>query len=117
MYMMLKVISVVGETCITVEDGERIYKIIHPELSFGKDVTLDFTGVSIFASPFFNAAIGQLLQDVPVEHLKSHLHFIGLSPHGNHILTRVIDNAKRYYTSPHFRDSVEKVLAQQAQDL
>jgi hypothetical protein len=115
--MMLKVISIIGENCITVEDGEQIYQLIHTDLSKEQDVTLDFTGVSIFASPFFNAAIGQLLRDVPPQHLQSHLNIVGLSPHGNHILTRVIENAKRYYTNPHFRDSVEKVLAQQAQDL
>lgn len=117
MHMMVKVISIIGENCITVEDGEQIYQLIHPDLSKGQDVTLDFTGVSIFASPLFNAAIGQLLRDVPLQHLKSHLHFEGLTPHGNHVLLRVIENAKRYYTNPHFRDSVEKVLAQQAQDL
>jgi hypothetical protein len=115
--MMLKVISIIGENCITVEDGEQIYQLIHTDLSKEQDVTLDFTGVSIFASPFFNAAIGQLLRDVPPQHLQSHLHFVGLSAHGNHVLTRVIENAKRYYTNSHFRDSVEKVLAQQAQDL
>jgi hypothetical protein len=115
--MMFNVVSAIGENCITVEDGERIFQLIHPEISKEQDVTLDFTGVSIFASPFFNAAIGQLLRDVPLQHLQSRLHFVGLSPHGNHVLTRVIENAKRYYTNPHFRDSVEKVLAQQAQDL
>jgi len=115
--MMLNVNSTVGESCITVEDGERIYQIIHPELAKGHDVTLDFAGISIFASPFFNAAIGQLLRDIPVQVLHSNLHFEGLSFHGNHVLIRVIDNAKRYYTNPHFRDSVEKILAQQAQDL
>jgi hypothetical protein len=115
--MMYNVVSVVGENCITVEDGERIYQLIHPELTRECDVTLDFSGVSIFASPFFNAAIGQLLRDMSVENLKLHLHFEGLSAHGNHVLVRVIDNAKRYYTNPHFRDSVEKILAQQAHDL
>ncbi|MFA5332399.1 MAG: STAS-like domain-containing protein [Methanoregula sp.] len=114
--MMIKVVSAVGENCITVEDGERLYQNIHPKLSVGQDVTLDFTGVSVFASPFFNAAIGQLLRDVPVETFQSHLHFVGLSAYGNHVLGRVIDNAKRYYTNPHFRDSVEKVLAEQAND-
>ncbi|MFA5269956.1 MAG: STAS-like domain-containing protein [Methanoregula sp.] len=115
--MMFNIASTIGENCITVEDGERIYTMIFPLLSKGQEVTLDFSGVAIFASPFFNAGIGQLLRDLPAEQLSSHLHFQGLSAHGNHVLTRVIENAKRYYTNPHFRDSVEKVLAQQAHDL
>lgn len=114
--MMVRVVSAVGENCITVEDGEKLFLSIHPELSNGQDVTLDFTGVSVFASPFFNAAIGQLLRDVPAENLQSHLHFFGLSAYGNHVLGRVIDNAKSYYTNPRFRDSVDEVLAGQAND-
>ncbi|MBD2542537.1 STAS-like domain-containing protein [Planktothricoides sp. FACHB-1370] len=32
--------------------------------TFGRPVELDFAGVEIFASPFFNFAIGQLLRDI-----------------------------------------------------
>jgi hypothetical protein len=117
MSMKLKIVSIIGDTCITAEDGNRVYDIIHPELVKGREVTLDFNGVEIFASPFFNAAIGQLLSDVKIKQLHSHLQFEGLSSHGNHVLNRVIENAQQYYTNPRFRDSVERVLAQQAHDL
>lgn len=117
MYMMLKVVPITGQNCITVEDGEQIYKKIHSEIIKGHDVTLDFTGVEIFASPFFNTAIGQLFRDLNSTQINSNLHFIGLSSHGNHILKRVMENAQKYYKNSRFRDSVERVLAQQALDL
>jgi hypothetical protein len=115
--MQLNVISFTGENCITVEDGEQLYQKIHPEILKGNRVDIDFSGVKIFASPFFNAAIGQLLMDLQPEQLHAKLHFIGLSQHGDHVLRRVIENAKKYYTNPHFRESVEKVIAEQAHDL
>jgi len=117
MHMEVKIRSYIGENCITVDDGERLYQKIHNEILKGQRVDVDFSDVKIFASPFFNAAIGQLLKDLPREQLKSLLHFIGLSSHGDHVLRRVIENAQKYYTNPHFRESVEKVIADQAQDL
>jgi len=115
--MKLKIASTIGKNCITTDDGERIYRIIHPELIKGHDVTLDFSGVEIFASPFFNAAIGQLLSDIKIRKLELHLQTTGLTQHGTHVLNRVIENAHNYFTNPHFRESVEKVLAQQSIDL
>ncbi len=115
--MILKISSTIGDTCITVEDGNRVYDIIHPQLVKSRDTTLDFTGVKIFASPFFNAAIGQLLSDIKIKQIHSHLQIVGLSPNGEHILNRVLENAQRYYTNPSFRNSVDKVLAQQITDL
>jgi hypothetical protein len=112
--MMLNVVSITGENCITVEDGEQVYQIIHPEIFNKHDVTLDFNGVEVFASPFFNAAIGQLLRDIQLEQIQTYLHITGLSDHGNHILKRVLANAQKYYSNPHFKNAVEKVLAEQA---
>jgi hypothetical protein len=115
--MILDIVSTVGKNCITIEDGEQVYRLIHSELIQGHDVTLNFTGVDIFASPFFNAAVGQLLSDITSRQLQLHLLCIGLSEHGEHVMKRVMENAQKYYTNPNFRDSVDRVLAQQAQDL
>ncbi|WP_292870942.1 STAS-like domain-containing protein [Nostoc sp. LPT] len=38
-----------------------MYALVYPELLAEHQVELDFAGVEIFASPFFNFAIGQLL--------------------------------------------------------
>lgn len=51
--------DLIGENCITLDNGQRVYDQIHPELVAGRSVEVDFTGVSVFASPFFNAAFGR----------------------------------------------------------
>ena len=60
----------IGEDAITLDDGQSIYQQIKPELLAGHEVELDFDGVSVFAAPFFNAAIGQLLKDLRPEELE-----------------------------------------------
>ena len=61
--MKLSIKDKIGPRCIIKEDGQKIYDAIHESLKQGETVTLDFDGVTQFASPFFNFAIGQLLKD------------------------------------------------------
>jgi len=101
----------VGEDAITLDDGQSIHERIKPELIVGHEVELDFDGVSVFASPFFNAAIGQLLKDLRPEDLNRLLRVLNLNSTGYEVLRRVIDNAKKYYAaSPDYREAQAKVL-------
>lgn len=101
-----------GDDAITLDDGQSVYQQIKPELLAGHEVELDFDGVSVFASPFFNAAIGQLLKDLKAEELNRLLRVKNLNSTGHEVLRRVIDNAKKYYASPNYREAQTKVLEQ-----
>jgi len=102
--------DVVGENCITLSDGQVIYDRIYPELSSGRSVLLDFEGVRVFASPFFNAAIGQLLRDLAPEDLNQKLKISNLSATGRSALRAVIRNARGYYADPEIARVVDEVL-------
>lgn len=93
----IKVFNEVGEYAITLDDGEKIYARIHPLLMAEESVQLDFEQVLIYASPFFNAAIGRLLKDIDRDTLNQKLRFEHLTPVGRMVLKQVIDNAKEYY--------------------
>jgi hypothetical protein len=106
--------DLVGPNCITLEDGEQVHRRIHPELLAGHRVELDFADVEVFASPFLNAAIGRLLQDIKREDLNRLLVIRHMSPSGMQVLKRVIENAKAYYTDPDLRRAVDAILTEQA---
>lgn len=91
--------DLIGQNAVTLDDGKKIYDLIHTSLVHGNKVELDFNGVEIFASPFFNAGVGRLLDDLQPETLNSHLRFEHLSEIGSRVLRRVIVNAKEYYAS------------------
>jgi len=112
--MDLKIKDFVGERCITMDSGKRVYELIHPLLKNGESVHLDFEGVRIYASPFFNIAIGQLLKDLKSDDLNRLLKIDGMSNDGNMVLRRVIENSKEYYTNPNSRKAVDEVLLKQA---
>lgn len=100
----------IGENCITMEDGQKVYAQIHPRLQAKENVELDFAGVKIVASPFLNAAIGQLLRDTTPDDLNSYLRILNLSLTARPILRRVIENAKAYYSSDEMREAVDEVI-------
>jgi hypothetical protein len=102
--------EIVGENAITLDDGQGVYDQIEAALSAGEVVELDFSGVAVFASPFFNAAIGQLLRDHSADDLNRLLRITGLNSAGYDVLRRVIENAKRYYASADYREAQSRVL-------
>jgi len=108
--MKILVRAIVGEDAITLEDGQAVYDQIHPELRAGRAVELDFEGVGVFASPFFNAAIGQLLKDLEANDLKRLLRVENLNEVGAALMRRVIENAQRYYSSGDYRAAQARVL-------
>ena len=106
--------EITGEFAISFDDGQQLFDLIHPQLLVEQTVELDFEGVTVFASAFFNVAIGQLLQDISSDTLNEKLIIKHLSPHGETVLAQVIDNANLYYSDPAHRQAVDTVMEEYA---
>lgn len=112
-----EIYRIIGENCMTPDEGQEIYNLIHDELLANRPIEMDFTGVKICISPFFNFAIGQLLKDIEPETLNQLLTVSNLNAVGNQVLKLVIYNAKRYYSDDTFRQAVDRVLTRQAEEM
>lgn len=95
--MQLSVHEYVGENAITRELGRPLYERIRPALLDGDRVCLDFEGVKVYASPFLNAAIGQLYRDLTSDQLNERLKLRNLTRAGCDTLRVVITTAKAAY--------------------
>lgn len=93
-----RIFDIVGENCITMEDGEKVFALIFPELKAGNSVDMDFSGCKIFVSLFFNHAVGRLLKDFSADDLNRLLSFSNIDAVGKETIQGVIKNAKRYYS-------------------
>jgi hypothetical protein len=102
--------QLIGNYGITLDDGDTLYNVLYPLLQQGSSLTVDFQDVTIFASPFFNAAIGRLLASFSAGFLKENLKPINLSLAGEGLLERVIMGASDYYSNPATRAAVDRVL-------
>jgi len=112
--MRLVIRETIGARCIVAEDGQKLHDAVVALLRDKEDVFLDFSGVRQFASPFFNFSIGQLLNDVSEDDLRSFLHLEGLNETGRIVVERVIANASRYQNNEDYRKIVDDILEQQA---
>jgi predicted nucleic acid-binding OB-fold protein len=93
----IEVSSLVGKNAISMQSGSQLYREIQSALEVEDQVELNFFGVELFASPFFNSSIGFMLKDSSIEKLQRSLSFTNLSDVGRHLLNHVIENAIRYY--------------------
>jgi hypothetical protein len=112
--MNLNVFAMTGEYAITLDDGQQVFDNLLGALREEERVTLDFSGVKIVASPFLNAAIGQLLRELDADFLNTHLRIENLPVTARPLLRQVIDNARRYYADPTYRQAVDATIAEQA---
>ena len=112
--MRLSIKDQIGPRCIIKEDGQRIYDAIHGALQNGETVILDFKGVSQVASPFFNFAIGQLLNDIAEADMCRLLQIEYLNETGRLVVERVIENAAKYHGDKDYCKIVDDILEQQA---
>lgn len=109
--MRIHVAQAVGPLCITADDGATIYELIDASLSANRPVAIDFAGCEIFASPFFNSAIGPLVQTYEAALLNTHLSFENLTPDAMDLMRRVIENAREYHEKPEIRSVVDAHVA------
>ena len=100
---MIVVVDLVGENCVTPEDGELVFEALRRQIETGQETILDFTGVKVFASSFFNTAIGKLYGEFSPDQLNALLKIKNLTDDGRTILKRVIENSKRYYADEKLR--------------
>ncbi|HEY9625910.1 MAG TPA: STAS-like domain-containing protein [Coleofasciculaceae cyanobacterium] len=112
--MKLKIYELFGENCMTQQAGQLLYEKIYPELKANQVIELDFEGGKRFLSVFFNFAIGQLLYDIQSEDLEQLLFITNLSPVGQQIYDRVLENAKQYYSNAEYRHAVDEMVQEQS---
>jgi hypothetical protein len=115
--MRIQVKPISGEFAIDMDNGQRLYDRLVKALRESTDVVeLDFEGVKVYATPFLNSAIGQLLRIFKAEELRSRLEFKNMADHGLSSVKRVVDSAKEYYTNEDLRRSIDRVQQKHAED-
>lgn len=97
--MRISIVELVGKNALTPSDGKALCELLLPELRAGNRVEVDFGGVAVFASPFFNWGIARLLAEFSAEQLNDMLRVVNLSQNGDRTLRRSIENAKEYYAA------------------
>ncbi|MCX3308053.1 DUF4325 domain-containing protein [Pantoea eucalypti] len=114
--MNISIKEFIGPRCILKDDGQKLFDMVAPHINDREQVTLDFSNVKMFASPFFNFSIGQLLNAFPQSDLSGLLHLENLDPVGHSIVDRVVENVSRFNSNVDYKRIVDEILEQQAKE-
>lgn len=90
--------EMVGPNAISMNSGQKIRDEILRQWDRHEKISLNFDGIDVFASPFFNASVGALLKDRSIEQLQEKLEFVSVSEHGRRLINLVIQNAIKFYS-------------------
>ncbi|MER8437823.1 STAS-like domain-containing protein [Mesorhizobium sp. M1312] len=100
--------------CVSTSDGQKVYEVVQRHVASGDRVTLSFSGISRMTTAFLNAAVGQLYNEFPEEHIRKHLAPpIDAEPWHLTRLKLVVDRAKIFFTRP---DIVANAISSHAED-
>lgn len=97
--------------CLTGAAGEKLLHVMQPQLEQGASVCLDFTGITMFASLFFNNSITKLLKDFSPENIKERVRIINLNETGKKALARSLEVGGVFYNlTSEQKDRVEEIV-------
>lgn len=100
-----------GDSAISVDDGDALFKKIDSAFSQGLTVTLDFQNINLIITAFLNAAIGQLYSKYTSDQLNERLKLENIKPEDIRLFKKVIERAKDFFNNKKgFEDSANNVI-------
>ncbi|MEJ5151254.1 STAS-like domain-containing protein [Comamonas sp. MYb396] len=103
----------IGARCISATSGFQLFNLLNVLLSKNEVIELNFAGVNIFASPFFNNSIGRLYAAYPKDYLDRLIKFNNLTEYGNMLVAKVIENSQSFKTNSNIQAAIDEILKDQ----
>ena len=96
---VIKILNMIGENAVSYNSAEILYDNLVSIIDDSYPIELDFNGVKIITSQFFNGSIGRLLGKVSIIDLKNKIKISNLNEFNTNTLNVVIGNALEFYKS------------------
>lgn len=99
--LVLSVPEIIGSPlAMSSRDGQVVHGLVCEALEGGRQVILDFAGVSNMTSAFLNTAIGQLYGRYRESVIRSQLEIANVKPSQVGLVHASIRRAKEYFNDP-----------------
>lgn len=96
--MRIRLIETIGPECVSLDQGEKVYRLLLGELNKKKTVEMDFQGIETLFSPFLMGCLGKLLGNFEKETLMQSLAFCNISTDHLKTVNEFIDRAEARQT-------------------
>ena len=102
--------KIVGENCASIDDGEKVLRLIRPELIKGFSVELDFENVKLVLTPFLNTCFGKLLEQFGRELTMTHVSMRNTSDEFLQRINNFINRKEAEFTQNHDREMLQEMF-------
>ncbi len=89
--------------------GEQLKEKLEHSILGGDHITVDFSNISRFASPFFNSSFASLAIKFGFKTIED-ITLLNLSPLGKETFNTSIENAKLLCEKPEFTDEIKQII-------
>ena len=110
--MVLRVFleKTVGENCASIDDGEKVLRLIRPQLIKGFSVELDFENVKLVLTPFLNTCFGKLLEQFGRELTMTHVSMRNAPDEFLQRINNFINRKEAEFTQSHDREMLQEMF-------
>jgi len=110
----IRVYGVVGSgECVSLEDGEKVHRLISQAFDQNRYVKLSFQNVDYVISAFLHPAIGQLYGEYDESFIRSHLEVSDMAEEDKPTLQRVVQDAKAYFKDPERAEAARRSVLEE----
>lgn len=105
-------ISAITPMAMTEDAGLQLRKEMNEVMQREQNVILDFEGIKLFATPFFNSSIGYFVMQLSPEKFKEQVQLINLTDLGLETYSHSYQNAVSVYENNTDLDMVGKITVE-----
>jgi uncharacterized protein (DUF1330 family) len=99
-----------GKYCITLDDGNYLYKKIVNSIKNKKEIIIDFEEIETCISVFLNASFGKLMKDYDWEEIKNYIILENINEDIKFNIDLILENSRKYYNDAEYREAVDIAL-------
>ncbi len=108
--MKIRISEHVGTHCASIDDGQKVYRLLAPEFQKGNPVELNFEGIDSILTPFLHNSIGRLLSEYEKEIVMERLVLCNLSADHLRLLNSYIDRKDAEQFQDDSRSSLKELF-------
>lgn len=108
--MKINLANTIGINCSSIDDGQKFYNQIYPELKEGRSVEVDFSGVESILTPFLRNSIGRILEFLGKEAVMERLVLCNISQEKLKLVNNYIDRTDEEQTQSDSRESLMELF-------
>lgn len=106
---LMKIIKIntLVNSCMSARGGKMLRGLLEREFDISDNIILDFEGIVLFASPFFNISIGYIIKKYGIDLFNRKVEFINISQLGINTIEQVKNNTLKYQDNP---EEISKIV-------